>query len=144
MVGAAVAVLVIAAVLLVVAGTAFAPLARTCAATLSEELCAAAVTATLGRGLPLIHPVILAAHAEPGPAGAAGLGQTATVTFDLLGVPGSTSVRLYLDMGGHWGGAVDRNDLELAVWTLLPLLLVVGIGVVMALLLARRRRHRAR
>ena len=75
---------------------------------------------------------------EGGPAAGA-LGHRATVTFDLLGVPGTTSVRLFLDMGGHWGGDVDRSQAELAGWTLVPLFLASGVAIV---LVGRRgRRH---
>jgi hypothetical protein len=132
--------LIIVAVL-VVAGIATPPLARTCAATMGGERCAESVTAALARGLPPIHPLILAAHVEPGPAAhAAALGHRATVTFELFGVPGPTSVRLYLDLGGHWGGEVDRSDGELAAWTIAPLLVAFGAAVVLVGLRARRRR----
>ena len=133
-------VLILASVVLMAAGVTAGPLSRTCAAPVSGEVCAETVEAALERGLAPFHPLILASHVEPGPAAASlELGHKATVTFDLLGVPGTTSVRLYLDMGGHWGGVVDRDDLELAGWALAPLVLssVVAVG----LLAAVRRRH---
>jgi hypothetical protein len=138
-VGVLAAGLIVVAVVLVVAGLTSPPLARTCAAPIGETRCAETVTASLSRGLPRLHPLILAAHVEPGPAFSAGaLGHRATVTFDLLGVPGATSVRLYLDMGGTWGGEVDRTDAELAVWAIVPLLLASGVAVVLVGVRARR------
>ena len=50
------------------------------------------------------------------------------MTFDLLCVPGPTTVRLFYDIGAHWGGAPDRGALELAAWSLLAAG-VVGVGV---------------
>jgi hypothetical protein len=139
-VGAIAASLVIVAVLLVAAGVALPPLARTCAPTVDEDRCAETVVASLSRGLPRLHPVILGAHVEAGPAAAEGaLGHRATVTFDLLGVPGATSVRLYLDMGGHWGGEVDRSDAEVAAWAILPLLLAAGGAIALVGVALRRR-----
>ena len=60
--------------------------------------------AALRRGLSGPHPLILAARVEPGPASSGTYGHRATVTYDLLGVPSATVVRLYYDIGGHWGG----------------------------------------
>ena len=71
-------------------------------------------------GLPASHPLILSAYVEPGEATHPGeSGHRATVTFDLLGVPGPTTVRLFYDVGGHWGGVSNRTTLELAAWSLI-------------------------
>lgn len=130
----------IGGLLLVVAGVAASPLAQTCAPPLEEDVCTATVEASLERGLEPVHPLILSSHVEPGPAaGASELGHKATVTFELLGVPGPTSVRMYLDLGGHWGGAVDRSDPEIMLWALAPLI-VAGLAAVAILGLAWRRR----
>jgi len=124
--------LVLAAVLVIMIGMSVAPISRSCARGLVEDACEGAVEAVLRRGLPALHPLILAATVEPGLAEAGELGHRATVTFDLLGVPGATRVALYFDRGGHWGGESDRSETEVAAWTLLPLLLAsaVGIGLV--------------
>jgi hypothetical protein len=132
--------LAFATALLVVAGTRLAPMSRSCAPDLSPAACEAAVAAVLRRGLPALHPLILAARVEPGSAaGAEELGHRATVTFDLLAVPGSTSVELHSDQGGHWGGRSDRSAAELAAWSLLPLLLASVVGVGAAAWIRRRR-----
>lgn len=144
--GAAVAslALVIAGLLLVIVGTSAAPLARTCSAELDEDACQGAVDAVLRRGLPPLHPLILAAHVEPGEAaGPDQVGHRATVDFDLLGVPGTTSVALFFDQGAHWGGESDRTDAEVAAWALAPLLLGI-IGAVVVVGLAWRRRPAVR
>lgn len=123
------AALVLGASLLVVLGTTATPLARECGAGMPERACAAAVDAVLARGLPELHPLILAAHVEPGPAAETGdLGLRATVGFDLLGVPDRTLVELYYDQGGHWGGVSERSDTAIAAWALAPLLAVVAVG----------------
>ena len=64
------------------------------------------------------------------------MGHRATVTFDLLGVPGPTVVALYYDIGAHWGGVTSRAPVELAGWALLMatiavafLAVVVGLGI---------------
>lgn len=125
--------LLLAAALLVVVGASLGPLSRSCAPALEEAACEGAIDAVLRRGLPGLRPLILAAHVEPGSAPRPGdLGHRATVTFDLLGVPGPTQVALHFDQGGHWGGAADRSETELAAWSLSPLLLasVAAIGLV--------------
>ena len=60
------------------------------------------------------------------------VGHRATVTFDLLGVPGPTTVALYYDIGAHWGGVTSRAPMELAGWALLGATMVVAVlaGVV--------------
>ena len=96
---------------------------------LAVQACHETVAAALERGLAPFHPLILAAHVEPGPAAdPSQYGLRASVTFDLLGVPGPTTVRLFYDIGAHWGGAPDRGALELAAWSLLAAG-VVGVGV---------------
>jgi hypothetical protein len=139
----AVAVAVVVLVLgagLTVAGPTLEPLDRTCAPSLDEGACRRAVEAVRRRGLPEVHPLILAAHVEPGTApDPTDLGHRATVHFDLLGVPGPTSVALYYDQGAHWGGVADRDAAELGAWTLAPLV-VAGLLAVALLGLARRRR----
>jgi hypothetical protein len=107
------------------------PLRITCVAGgLADQVCHETVAAALERGLAPFHPLILAVHVEPGPAADPGQsGPRASVTFDLLGIPGPTTVRLFSDMGGHWGGAPDRGALELAAWSLLAAG-IVGVAVV--------------
>lgn len=100
-------------------GAAVRPLQVSCDPALARDACLETVDAALRRGLPPVHPLLLAAHAEPGPAARPDqLGHRATVTFDLLGVPGPVSVRLFFDAGGHWGGIADRGAAELALWVL--------------------------
>jgi hypothetical protein len=94
-----------------------APLRIECG-TIDQRTCRETVTAALDRALPSLHPLVLAARVGPGPAWPNGMGHRATVTFDLAGVPGSTDVRLFYDMGGHWGGTTDRGAIELAAWAL--------------------------
>lgn len=137
--------IVLAAALLVAAGMAVRPLARTCAPSVRDDVCAETVSAALKRGLAPLHPLILGSHVEPGPAaGAARLGHKASVTFDLLGVPGPTTVRLFLDMGGHWGGEVDRSDAEIAAWAMAPLVLALGVAAGLVAVARGRRTAAAR
>ena len=119
-----------AVIVVIAAGAATAlPLTTSCASSVSDQVCHDTVTAALQRGMPAFHPLILAAHVEPGPAALGQAGHRATVTFDLLGVPGATSVRLFSDIGGHWGGAVDRGAPELALWSLVAALVGIGLGL---------------
>jgi hypothetical protein len=125
---------------LVVLGGSSTPLSRTCADELSVAACEGAVDAVMRRGLPSLHPLILAAHVEPGSApGFADMGHRASVSFDLLGVPGATTIDLYYDAGGHWGGESDRPDDEIAAWTVAPLASAIIVGVVIVGLTWRRR-----
>ncbi|MBF6606537.1 MAG: hypothetical protein IVW53_13265 [Chloroflexi bacterium] len=124
------AVVLLTAILAVSASVAQ-PLRITCAAGgVAGQACDETVTAALERGLAPFHPLILAAHVEPGPAADPGQnGQRATVIFELLGIPGPTTVRLFSDVGGHWGGVPDRGALELGASSLL-VAGVVGVAVI--------------
>jgi hypothetical protein len=114
------------------------PLRVECPVTgMSAEVCHDSVTASLDRGLPVPHPLILAARVEPGPAPEGTNGHRATVTYDLLGMPFPTVVRLYYDIGGHWGGETDRSQWELGAWWAAPVLVLLGLG---GLLVTRGRR----
>ena len=59
--------------------------------------------------------------------------------FDLLGTPGPVSYDLHFDQGAHWGGESDREDAEIAGWTLGPIALASLIAVAMLGLAWRRR-----
>jgi len=109
----AAAILVLLGVLVVFAGTSATPMSRTCAEGMDVTGCEEAVTAVI-----------------------------ATVTFELLGVPGPTSVNLYFDRGAHWGGESDRGDTEIKAWALAPLV-IASLLVVALLGLAWRRRSAA-
>lgn len=109
----------VVAALWMAAGVAARPIQQTCDASLAHEVCAETIDAALRKGMPAIHPLLLAAHAEPGPAARPDQsGHRATVTFKLLGTPGPVAVRLFFDAGGHWGGIPDRQAIELAAWAL--------------------------
>ncbi len=127
-----------------VVGTAAPPLQQTCDPALSAGACSETIAAALKKGMPRPHPVLLAAHAEPGPQSRNDqLGHRATVTFDLLGMPGQTTVRLYLDIGGRWGGSASRSDAEMVLWSVAQgaaiAVVVAGVGS----FLVRRRRAQA-
>ncbi len=103
----------------VMVGTAVRPLQQTCDPALSAGACSETIVAALKKGMPRPHPLLLSAHAAPGPqAGNDELGHRATVTFDALGTPGQITVDLYVDMGAHWGGVADRGETEMAMWSL--------------------------
>lgn len=139
------AALVAGGLLLVAIAASVPPLSRTCASDLDEPACAASVDAVLRRGLPTLHPLILAAHVRPGPAAGVGqLGHRATVAFELLGVPGRTEVALFYDSGSHWGGQADRGAEEIVAWALAPVGLAALAGATLVGLAARRRGGRAR
>lgn len=139
----AVAVL-LGATLLVVAGIGSSAPAPSCAAGMDRNACESAVGAVVRRGLPAIHPLILATSVEPGSAaGPQDLGHRATVEFELLGMPDPLSIELYYDEGAHWGGRTDRSDDEVAAWTLAPLALA-GLIAAGVLALAWHRRSHAR
>lgn len=124
----------------VAAGALVRPLDQTCDPALATGACHETIEAALRRGMPRLHPLILAAHAEPGPAAGPGqFGHRATVTFSLLGVPGPTAVRLYFDAGAHWGGISDRGDVELALWAVAQGVLVAA-GAIGVWRLRQRRR----
>lgn len=139
--GIVAAILVLAGVLLFVLGLVSPPLGRTCADGIDAAACSGAVDAVMRRGLPQIHPLILASHVEPGTSSASEtLGHRASVSFDLLGVPGPVTVELHYDEGGHWGGVLDRSEPEVAAWALLPILLALLAGTIIVGLAWRRRR----
>jgi hypothetical protein len=98
---------------------------------MTVKVCHDSVEATLQRGLPVPHPLILAARVEPGPAAQGTNGHRATVTYDLLGMPSSTVVRLFYDIGGHWGGEADRGTLELGAWWAAPIVALLSLGGVL-------------
>jgi hypothetical protein len=113
--------------LILTVGSLLPPIHETSATSLSPDVRHETVVAALERGLAPLHPLILDASVEPGPASAAPeLGHRATVTFSMLGVPGPTRVKLFVDVGAHWGGTPDRLAAELAIWSLLTPMLVLG------------------
>ncbi|MEO8229954.1 MAG: hypothetical protein ABI628_09360 [Chloroflexota bacterium] len=134
------AILALALVALILAVGALAPpIQETSAPSISAAVRHETVAAALERGLSPLHPLILEASVEPGPEStAAELGHRATVTFTMLGVPGPTRVKLFVDVGGHWGGTPDRHAPELAAWSLLTP--IVALGTPWLLWCIRRRR----
>jgi hypothetical protein len=125
----------------VLASTVPPPLQQTCDPALSAGACSETIVAALKKGMPRFHPLLLVAHAEPGPESRNDqLGHRATVTFDAVGVPRPITVKLYLDMGAHWGGVADPRDGEVALWLIAQ---GAAVGAVVAGLgaLAVRRRH---
>jgi hypothetical protein len=108
----------------------------------TDQVCSETVAAAMERGLPGIHPLILAAEAAPGPDHNKERGLRDVVTFSMLGVPGGTTVELHFDMSAHWGGVTSRGEAELAVWTaavsLVAGLLAAGVVRALAALLGRR------
>jgi hypothetical protein len=123
------------------------PLTVTCDPALTRGVCEESVTAALARGLGRPHGLLLEASVEPGPAATPGaLGHRATVTFVILGAP-AVRVALYLDMGGHWGGVVDRDALEVAAAPVIQAGAVGALGLIVAWSMrssATRRRDRPR
>jgi hypothetical protein len=116
------------------------PVQQTCDPNLSRAICLETIDAALRKGLPAIHPLLLTAHAEPGPAaGADQLGHRATVRFGFLGVPGPVSVRLFFDAGAHWGGIADRQAPELLSWSVAQGVIVAVVAAGAWSLLDRRR-----
>lgn len=108
------------------------PIDQTCDPALARDVCLETIDAALRKGLPAVHPLLLAAHAEPGPAARPDqLGHRATVTFSVLGIPGPVVVRLFFDAGAHWGGVADRQLPEMAVWTI-GWAIAAGIAVAVA------------
>lgn len=127
----------------VATGAAVRPLQLTCDPVLTRDVCLETIDAALRRGMPRVHPPLLAAHAEPGPAARPDqFGHRATVTFDVLGVPGFTSVRLFFDVGGHWGGIASRGAAELALWALAQGVVAAAAAGWLWLLLRRQRAGR--
>ena len=137
------AILVLLGMLVVVLGSSTAPISRTCSQDMDAAGCEGALSAVLRRGLPALHPLILSAHVEPGSApGPGDLGHRATVAFELLGVPGATSIDLYFDSGAHWGGESDRDGTEIRAWALAPLA-IASLMALTVLAVAWRRRSSA-
>jgi hypothetical protein len=132
----------VAGIVWVVLGAVASPLRVTCEPAIPVDVCADTTDAGLRRGMPRLHPLIAEAHVEPGPVFPDGYGHRASVSYSL--VPGPTVVeRLFFDAGGHWGAIPDYGDLELAAWSVLPLVLAISIGAaigaVLDLLVARGR-----
>ena len=136
---------VLAGVLILVAGILAPPLRVTCPSPpYSADECTLTVDAAMRRGLGPVHPLILSASAEAGPDRQPGkLGHRDTASFDMLGVPGPMAIRLFFDVGAHWGGEPDRTAGELAIWSV-GVATVVGLAagaiVGACLLLVRRAR----
>ena len=122
-----------------------APLRVDCTAFSGDEAaCTAAVEAVRRRGLPALHPLILSATVEPGPAPRADqLGHRATVRYAFLGAPIELGIDLFYDQGAHWGGVLDHEEAEVATWALIPLLLGF-LGAIGIIGLAAWRRHARR
>lgn len=136
--------LVLIGLLWVVLGVGARPIEETCDARLTRAVCVETVDAALRKGLPVIHPLLLTARAEPGPAAESDqFGHRATVRFGLLGIPGPVSVRLFFDAGGHWGGIADRGTAELSVWSMAQGVVVAGAAAGAWTLFSRRRRSDA-
>jgi hypothetical protein len=124
-------------------GLAVRPLRQTCDPALATDVCLETIDAALRKGMPGVHPLLVGAHAEPGPAaGPDQFGHRATVTFDVLGMAGPTTVRLFFDTGAHWGGIADRGTWELFLWAVGEGLAVAGAGAGGLWLLLRLRRFR--
>lgn len=116
------------------------PVRQSCDPALAADVCLETIDAAMRRGIARVHPLLLAAHAAPGAAaGADELGHRATVTFEILGMPGPVSVKLFVDTGGHWGGVADRGVPELALWTAAQGVVVAAVTGGFWLLLQRRR-----
>jgi hypothetical protein len=131
--------------LILAVGALLPPLHETSTTSLSGDVRRETVVAALERGLAPLHPLILDATVEPGAASAAPqLGHRATVTFSMLGVPGPTRVKLFVDVGAHWGGTPDRSAGELAIWSLLTPLVVLGSPWLVWRLRRRLRNRRQR
>ena len=125
----------------VVLGMVARPFEVTCDPRLTRAVCVETIDAALRKGLPVIHPLLLSAEAEPGPAaGADQFGHRATVRFGLLGVPGPVSVRLFFDTGAHWGGIADQGEAELSAWSVAEGLVIAGAAAGAWILFSRRRR----
>ena len=119
------------------------PLRETCDPALSAGACSETIVAALKKGMPRPHPLLLAAHAAPGPeAGNDQLGHRATVTFDAAGMPGPITVDLYVDMGAHWGGVVDPGAGEVEAWVAIQGVLAAAVVTALAGWAIRRRRRR--
>ena len=108
------------------------PLRIGCGPDLTPGECRDSVRAAMARGLPRPHGLLLAADVASGPDRAPDqLGHRATVTFGILGAPAPVDVALHLDMGGHWGGVIDRDRLEVIAVPVVQssLIVMIGLGV---------------
>jgi hypothetical protein len=116
----------------VVLASLVAPIRTSCDPVLTPGECRESVRAAMARGLPRPHGLLLAARVTAGPDRAPDqLGHRATVTFDILGAPAAVGVALHLDLGGHWGGVVDRDQLEVQAVPVVQsaLIVVLGLGI---------------
>lgn len=125
----AVAAGVLAGLLVFAAGVMVPPMRETCPSPpYSADECHLTIDAAMRRGLGPVHPLILAARAEPGPdRQPEKLGHRDTAYFDMLGIPGAMAIELHFDVGAHWGGVPDRTAGELAAWS-------VGVAAVAGVL----------
>ena len=136
-----------AALAIFVAGILVPPMSESCPSPpYSGEECHLTIDAAMRRGLGPVHPLILAARAEPGPdRQPEKLGHRDTAYFDMLGIPGAMAIELHFDVGAHWDGVPDRTAGELAIWSVAVAAAVgtvVGLLVAGVLVLVRRvRRH---
>lgn len=127
---------------IVLLGSMAPPLRVSCAQALARDVCVETVEAALQRGLPAVHPLILRAHVEPGLHSTPRRhGHRATVSFHMLAVPGPADVRLFYDMGGHWGGVSDGAALEVAMWSAFPALPAFAVLALLASVGTPRRRQ---
>ncbi|MBA3235872.1 MAG: hypothetical protein H0T59_07765 [Chloroflexi bacterium] len=127
----------------VVVGAVLPPFLQTCDPALTEPVCAETIDASLRKGMPPLHPWLLGAHAEPGPAARPDqFGHRATVTFAVLGLPDPVSVRMFFDAGAHWGGIADPDGLLVAGFAVLSGV-AIGAAAAAGWWLMIHRRHRA-
>lgn len=130
----AAAMVLLGAVLLVAVGANSSAPDPTCAKDMNEDACRSSVGAVVRRGLPALHPLIVATRVEPGPKpGSQDIGHRATVEFDMFGLPAPLAIELYYDAGGHWGGKAVQSEQEVAAWALVPIVLasLVALGLLM-------------
>lgn len=126
-----------------VAGAVLPPLMQSCDPALTAPVCAETIDASLRKGMPPLHPLLLRAHAAPGPAARPDqFGHRATVTFAVLGLPDPVSVRMFFDAGAHWGGIADPDGRLIAAFAVLSGV-VIGAAAAVAGWLLIYRRHRA-
>lgn len=128
----------------VVAGAALPPLRQSCDSALTAPVCAETIDASLRKGMPPLHPWLLAAHAAPGPAARPDqFGHRATVTFAVFGLPDPVTIRMFFDSGGHWGGIVDPVGPLLAGFAILSGVAIGAAAAAGSWLVVRGRRGRS-